>query len=398
MASYRGLNWNTGAARRLRPLRRDVAVFSWPLNAHSKFGSSKYTPLPFGRTTDSSSNSNSRLGPTVGAGVTLLFRFPLPGLRGGAAARLISRRYRPRQIFDLSNFNNIGDSHSSPTRWLPHFRRLDTAHPEPSLWCIACLLPPNHHNIIRLPEISKSSLITIRKNIRPRLASGLVTYRTSGIHGRNEQVHPIVAKEIALGKPRRPHKILNARNWLLHKPATQSNSSQLDSECGQVLNRVPKKQGRQLVHLQQRLTINAYNEGYFGTGVTTYSEQVSAALESSLLREVGQDVSYIRTLPRGMTFQLALLPDKRLKFGFASLNVGTLLPTTLHKSIQQLSEQEKGGMVIASKNDFRAETADSLSQFWSGSHGWQNGAAKLVQETTGTGPELLPQIGARHLL
>ena len=82
MASYRGLDWKTGAARRLRPLLRDAAVFSWLFNAHSKFGSSKYTPLPFGRTTDSSSNSNSRLGPTTGAGVTLLFRFPLPGLRG----------------------------------------------------------------------------------------------------------------------------------------------------------------------------------------------------------------------------------------------------------------------------------------------------------------------------
>ena len=203
----------------------------------------------------------------------------------------------------------------------------------------------------------------IRKNTRPRLTSGLVAHRTSSIDGRNEQVNPIVAEEIALGKPRRPNKILDARNRLLHKPATQTNSSQLDSECGQVLNRVPKKQGRQLVHLQQRLTISAYNEGYLGTGATTYAEQVLATLKSGLMSEVGQDVPYIRTLPRGMTFQLALLPDKRLKFGFASLNVGSLLPTTLHKSIQQLSKQEKGGMVIASRNDFRAETADSLSQF-----------------------------------
>ena len=46
MASYRGLEWKTGAARRLRPLRRDAAVFSWLFKAHSKFGSSKYTPSP----------------------------------------------------------------------------------------------------------------------------------------------------------------------------------------------------------------------------------------------------------------------------------------------------------------------------------------------------------------
>ena len=82
MSSYRGLDWKTGAARQLRPLQRDAAVFSWPFRAHSKLGSSKYIHLPFGRTTDSSSNSNIRLGPTAGAGVTLLFRFPFPGLRG----------------------------------------------------------------------------------------------------------------------------------------------------------------------------------------------------------------------------------------------------------------------------------------------------------------------------
>ena len=86
--SYRGLDWKTGAARRLRPLRRDAAVFSWLFKAHSKFGSSKYTPLHFGRIIDSSSNWNSRLGPIAEAGVTLLFRFPFPGLRGGTVVLL----------------------------------------------------------------------------------------------------------------------------------------------------------------------------------------------------------------------------------------------------------------------------------------------------------------------
>ena len=82
MSSYRGLDWKIGAARRLRPLQRDAAVFSWLFKAHSKLGSSKYTPLPFGKMIDSSSNSNNRLGLAVGAGVTLLCRFPFPVLRG----------------------------------------------------------------------------------------------------------------------------------------------------------------------------------------------------------------------------------------------------------------------------------------------------------------------------
>ena len=46
MSSYRGIHWKTGAARRLRPLQREAAVFSWPFRAHSKLGSPKYTPSP----------------------------------------------------------------------------------------------------------------------------------------------------------------------------------------------------------------------------------------------------------------------------------------------------------------------------------------------------------------
>ena len=400
MSNYRGLDWKTGAARRLRPLRRDAAVFSWLFKAHSKFGSPKYTPLPFGRTIDSSSNSDKRSGPTAGAVVTLLVRFPFPGLRGDTVVLL---QGWSRAGADPDKYSTCPTSTTleirTPARQdgSTNFRWLDTAHPEPSLWCIACLLPPNHHNIIRLPEIHQSSLIAIRKNTRPRLTSGLVSHRTSGIDGRNEQVDPIIAEKIALGKPRWPNKILDASNWLLHKPATQTNSIQLYSECGQFLNRNPKKQGCHLVHLKQIPAISAYNEAYLGTGATTYSEQVLATLKSRLMSEVGQDVPYIKTLPCGMTFQLPLLPDKWLKFGLAGLNVGSLLPTTLHKSIQQLSMQEKGGMVIASKNDFRAETANSLTQFWPGGHGRHDGAAKFVEETAGIAPEFLPQVGARHL-
>ena len=135
MSSYRGLDWKIGATRQLRPLRRDAAVLSWPFKGHSKLASSKNTPLPFGKMIDSSSNSNNRLGLAAGAGVTLLFRFFSRASRRycSTITRLIPSRYRPRQVFNLSNLNNIGYSPSSPTRWLPNFRRLHTAHPEPSL-------------------------------------------------------------------------------------------------------------------------------------------------------------------------------------------------------------------------------------------------------------------------
>ena len=88
MISYWGLDWKTGAARRLQPLRRDASFFSWLFKAHAKFGSSKHTPLLFGKIIGSSSNSNNRLGLAARAGVALLLRFPFPGLRGDVVVLL----------------------------------------------------------------------------------------------------------------------------------------------------------------------------------------------------------------------------------------------------------------------------------------------------------------------
>ena len=48
----------------------------------AELGYSKNTPLPLGKISDSSSNSNNRFGLAAGAGVTLLLRFPFPGFRG----------------------------------------------------------------------------------------------------------------------------------------------------------------------------------------------------------------------------------------------------------------------------------------------------------------------------
>ena len=47
---------------------------------------------------------------------------------------------------------------------------------------------------------------------------------------------------------------------------------------------------------------------------------------------------------------------------------------------------------------FSAETADSLSQLRYGGYGRPDGATKFLRETTGTGPEFLFHIGARHFL
>ena len=79
MYSYWGLDWKTGATRRIRPLRREETVLSSSLREIAKLRSSKHSPRPLGSKTDLSSNSNRRLIAT-GAGVTLFFRFPFAGL------------------------------------------------------------------------------------------------------------------------------------------------------------------------------------------------------------------------------------------------------------------------------------------------------------------------------
>ena len=81
------MNWKMSATRKLR----NVAGLSWVLEANSDFGSSKRTSLPLGKTIDSSSNSNNRLGRAAGAGVTLLLRFPLRRLRRGFVVLLQGR-------------------------------------------------------------------------------------------------------------------------------------------------------------------------------------------------------------------------------------------------------------------------------------------------------------------
>ena len=103
--------------------------------------------------------------------------------------------------------------------------------------------------------------------------------------------------------------------------------------------------------------------------IQIYPEQLPATSKSSLFSEVGQDVPYIRALPGGMALQLALLSDKKPELGFASLYIVPFLTTTLNRSIPYLPVQENSGMVIASQDYFRAETANSLAQLRYGGYG-----------------------------
>ena len=67
---------------------------------------------------------------------------------------------------------------------------------------------------------------------------------------------------------------------------------------------------------------------------------------------------------------------------------GIFLPIIFNKLIQILLIQEKGGMVIAPKDYFKAKAADSLTQLRSGGYGHQDRATEFLEETTDSGPEL----------
>ena len=58
-------------------------------------------------------------------------------------------RNRLRQVFHLTDFNNIRNANSLLSRGLSNNRRRDTRHTKPSLRSVPSILPANHDNIIR---------------------------------------------------------------------------------------------------------------------------------------------------------------------------------------------------------------------------------------------------------
>ena len=107
--------------------------------------------------------------------------------------------------------------------------------------------------------------------------------------------------------------------------------------------------------------INHSNETNLQT-YQTYSVEVPAAPEPTLMSQVTEDITNVRVLSTGMTFKLALVIHKGLKLSFASFNRRPFFPPTLNQAVQELSKEKEGGMVIAADYYLRAKAAHALTQ------------------------------------
>ena len=85
-----------------------------------------------------------------GARLTLLL-LPLPrAFDSETCTGHLYSRNRLRQLFHLTNFNNIWNAHSLLTRGLSNSRRRNACYTKPPLRSVSSLLPANQNNIIRL--------------------------------------------------------------------------------------------------------------------------------------------------------------------------------------------------------------------------------------------------------
>ena len=89
---------------------------------------------------------------------------------------------------------------------------------------------------------------------------------------------------------------------------------------------------------------------------------VPATPKPTLTSQVTEDITNVRVLSTGMTFKLALVIHEALKLSFTSFNRRPFLPPTLNQTVQELSKEKGGGMVIAPDYYLWAKAADALTQ------------------------------------
>ena len=112
--------------------------------------------------------------------------------------------------------------------------------------------------------------------------------------------------------------------------------------------------------------------------------------ETSLRGAKRQDIT--RAAPRRRPLQLSLLVNEGLVFRPASLDLTALDPSTIQKTIEQKTQQMHWRMIVSSDDDRRTETAQTLSNFRTGSHSRQHRGRELFEKSTGVTLEFTLQI------
>ena len=109
--------------------------------------------------------------------------------------------------------------------------------------------------------------------------------------------------------------------------------------------------------------------GFTTSGHNTYFKQTLTSTKTSLRRAKRMDITYVRASPRRRPLQLSLLLDKGLVFSPTGLDLTALHPLTFQKPIQQQTQRMQRRMIAPVKDNRRAETTESLSNFGMGSYG-----------------------------
>ena len=210
-------------------------------------GSPKYTPRPFGNTTESSSNRNRCLIAT-GAGVSFFFRFPFAGLLALYLGDL-RRGYGMWQLLPLTDFDNIEDPYTLLNRGLSNNRRLDASNTKQTFRGVPSIFPARH-SITRLYQVIDDSTLSFRQYVIPWVVNRVFADTTCDVYSTQQHRNPVVCNEIPLSGQRAPYIYFRARDSRVNGAATNGDAVKVQLKSGYLLCRATLKQRCQLQHLK----------------------------------------------------------------------------------------------------------------------------------------------------
>ena len=155
------------------------------------------------------------------------------------------------QKFYLSDFDNIGDSYSLPSRGLSNNGRLNAIHTKLSFKCVPSFFLTNHYNLIRLLQISDNSINFFRQHAIPRVKrSPRRLYFQHSQHLAACKFH-CLWKNPPVSEQQVPHITLDATNSGFNGTTTNGHSIEVQHKSGYLLYRATLKQRCQLEDMKQ---------------------------------------------------------------------------------------------------------------------------------------------------
>ena len=175
---------------------------------------------------------------------------------------------------------------------------------------------------------------------------------------------------------RTPSKILHTEDDTVHLVFTDLHSIQTANESPARSHWSAHNKSWYLENLKKTTSVfpNVTITQFYHVGHDTYFKQMLTSTETTC--EEQND----RTSPmsgRLLVEDRSSFLNERLVFRPASLDLTALDLSTTEKTIEQKTQQMQWRMIVSSGNDCRTETAQTLSNFWTGSHSWQHGGREF---------------------